>query len=551
MRRVSGTATGSDQSNVIFRSRVKGCARALVATIFAVLAAGGCGSTTSNGHSNGSGGVSGATAGTSGGVMAKGGRAGASGGAHATGGVSAAAGDGGAEPDPITSGGARVGSGGTSSFGGGNFAGSGGSAGNAGNVGNAGKGGAADGCLEGAPCNCGSLVGTTQCTNGPLACSCPPEEQCSTLPGKPCFEPCGGDPFGSWVLVDSCFKTSFVGAGTACQRFVQATPNGSDLRLRILDGGAFEYRGGERWSVTLSATLSCLVLDSVKGCDGSTIGVNPFMFSSGGRLKCKASACGVCDCAGDVEGVHSLVKDSWTRDGNTLRIGGERFSYCVNGDELWIGGSDEDSPTGAYKFKKQSCSGTPTKSCAERSKDECQSSLGCKIGACEPLPFSTVTTCPSIVSETACSSSPECQWVYGECSGSVQCQFANCDTEPGCSWGEPKQHCGGMSQQYCAELDAKSCLVDHGCTLRTCYSSADEDCRRLDAAECAKAPGCTAADPQASVKCVGNADCARQSDPAICAKLGCQNVPFCDGEVDCTSFTIDECHEHLGCRFEW
>ncbi len=523
----------------------------VAAASFAVLTGAGCGSTTSNGHSSGSGGAAASAGMASGGSAAKGGRTGATGGAGtsgegADGGVGETAGHGGAEPDPIASGGAPSAFGGAKSFGGAS------SAGSAGSIASAGKGGAPDGCLEGVPCNCGALVGTTQCKGGAAACSCPPAEQCSAASGTPCFEPCGGDPFGSWVMVDSCFKTSNAGVGTACRRLVQASPNGSDLRLRILDGGGFEFRGTERWSVTVSASLSCLLLDSVNECDGSTIGANPFMFSSGGRLSCKSNACGVCDCTGDLEGSHSLVKDSWSREGNVLRIGSERFPYCVKGDELWLGGGlDEDSPVGAYKFKKQSCTGTPVKSCAERGKDECLASLGCKIGSCQPLPFSTVTTCSSYLGQNSCDSSPECQWVYENCSGTVECQFANCDSEPGCSWGPPKQHCGGMPQEYCGELDAKSCLVEHGCWLDTCTSSAAEDCRHLNADECAKAPGCRAADPQASVKCIGNADCARQSDPAICAKLACQTTPFCDGQVDCTSFSLDECHDHPGCRFEW
>ncbi|HET9930960.1 MAG TPA: hypothetical protein VFQ35_09745 [Polyangiaceae bacterium] len=520
-----------------------------VACVAIALLGSGCGNAARDGHESSNGGARGDTGGA-GGVAPNGGRAGATAGATASGqggsmggspstsGASGALDAAGASGEVAGSGGAQSASGGTGGVGGDSNA-----------AGNAGRGGDTGGCVEGVPCQCAELVGTTQCQSGVAACSCPPAEQCRTPSGAPCFEPCGGDPFGGWVMVDSCFRTSHAGVGTACERLVQAMPNGSDLRLRILDGGRYDLGGNERWSIQLSASLSCLLLDSVQKCSERSIGVNPFMFSSGERLPCKPNACGVCECAGDVGAAYSQESGSWTRQGNAIRLGNNQYPYCVKGDELWIGGGfSEDSPIGAYKFKRQSCQGTPMISCEQLGRTECARTSGCRMGSCEPLP-ATSADCAA-KSEIDCNQSAVCNWNYETCSGKASCDFANCDSLPGCSWGQPVPRCGGVAQEVCAELDPKTCLVDHGCSIVSCWPG-EEDCRRLNATECAKAPGCKPADPQASVACVGTAQCWKQADQAVCRKLGCESMPLCDGQIDCSSFTVAECHEHAGCRIEW
>jgi hypothetical protein len=322
------------------------------------------------------------------------------------------------------------------------------------------------------------------------ACTCPLGDDCNPVDAAPCFEPCGGEPFGVWKLEDACFADAVVdGPGGHCQQRLSATPGDSDLTLRILDGGDLDVRGTEEWTLGATTALACLGIESSNRCQDASWWLDGLLFSPSAETSCVASSCGACDCQGQANGYIGGGFYQWSRAGNQLTLGGVTTNYCVKGDVLWLGGRDADGvPKVSYMFKKHSCVGTPVP-CAERSPTDCTKSDSCAVGHC----FSTSgldAYCPEITWEPDCVIAEGCEWASDGCTGTTfeACDYDTCDQELGCSWGEPKQRCAGTPSR-CQDLDLAQC-ASAGCKVvgETCASITQ--CASLSLAACHSEPGC-------------------------------------------------------------
>lgn len=459
-------------------------------------------------------------------------------------------------------GGSGVADAGRSSAGADNRSGAGGSGGSESALGGTshvagGNSGGTTDCLSGAPCNCGKRVGITTCDeSGESSCSCPPAAECT--PGEtddPCFEPCGGEPFGAWVLEDTCFAGGQRSAGAACTSIISGELIEADVRLRFLDGGELDLQATERWAVTAQVPLPCVGRSTVERCQDSTYAPGVTLFGSTNAVSCEANDCGFCDCAGETGGTSFQEYFTWRRSGTMLQLGFAEFPYCVQGDEMWVGGEDGNgAPRVAYKFKKRSCTGTPVP-CEERDLEACQSSESCKVGACVASTGPN-TRCDQAQSQDICEVIQGCEWQSEACTidreaNPLTCTFLNCERESGCSWGEPTARCRGSAMR-CPDHPVDAC-TSAGCAVtRSCHPGVSElgNCAGLSAAECANAPGCTAG--TGSAPCVGQARCATQTDPTVCERLGCFAEALCTGKVmECEEASVEECHGVDGCRIEW
>ncbi len=540
---------------------------ALIASLLGsivIASASGCGSATENGKGNpsagsdagGSGGDGGASS-ESGAPNEEGGADNSSGGRRATGGATgssggrrSAGGAGGASPS-AGAGGSIPGVGGFGGIGGG-FGGVGGF-GHAGTSGFSGGGSGGPSCVEGVPCTCDDdLVGVTECSEEEeeASCACPPAKECAPDEPESCFEPCGGEPFGTWVLEDACLAGN--GLSSCTSGVLRGTPGEMDLRLRILDGGQLEIRGSESWDIAATVQLSCLGISTVNACSRAELYSDALLFSGwSNSTPCEANACGVCDCSGTLDAGVDGAFSYWSRQGTDLFFDNSyRVPYCVDGDELWLGGSSDGGTRVSYKFKKQSCAGTPIP-CSERSADECDVDGYCSVGRCQAQ-TGTVPSCAKAFTETECGVLQGCTWDPEGCSGQApsSCDFETCGAVPGCAWGEPKARCGGEPTP-CEGLEVADCGTP-GCSVRVCGPNFGDisDCQVLTAAECAQAPGCTVS----GTSCTGQALCAAQSDASICSKLvGCVPYSYCYGVPTraCSALTVEECPTQLGCRIEW
>ena len=482
---------------------------------------------------------------------------GGSGGAQSAGGSSAASAgfgaDGGAGEAGQAGAGSGLGRGGSTFGGGGGTEGQrGGETNNGGGLALGGSDAAPSSCREGVPCACEDRLGTIECNGDRPSCVCPAPDACKSPESTSCFEPCGGDPTGGWVLEESCFPTSTTDSGSGCQRVFAATPGANELRIRLGESGRMDFSGMEEWSVNVTTSLSCLSIDSVKDCDTASLRANPFAFAiSGNVVGCKENPCGVCDCGGKVRGDPSITL-GWQSEGDLLWFGSTALPYCVEGDTLWLGGSTPNvPPTAAYKLKKRSCEGKPL-ACEARSEAQCEQGRGCTLGRCKKV-SDTTFDCASTSSEPECNLFEGCGWIANECWGSApaNCEFLSCGVEPGCSFGAPRARCGGTPEENCYNRELARCAGD-GCSIRVCGNSGSaSDCTLLNATECARAPGCTVTSPGSAKPCSGVPECLDVNDTALCRKLQCSLERNCWGELSCSTRSVANCHEMPGCVIEW
>jgi hypothetical protein len=266
----------------------------------------------------------------------------------------------------------------------------------------------------------------------------------------------------------------------------------------------------------------------VNRCQDATFYTGMSLFGADASGPCAANACGVCDC--EAEDEHSLwLGNNWSRIGNRLNLGDVNTDYCVQGDTLWIGGNDDSGrPRAAYKFSKHSCQGT-TIPCGQRTAAQCE--LGsCSAGHCKgKLP--SHLGCDVAQSETDCGVIEGCVWDPVGCFGEAtpECNFDVCDTEPGCSWGPPKQRCAGEALPCCQGLIAEA-----------------GECGLLSAANCSKGAGCALV----AGTCLGQPSCSAQKDAATCSALGCDFPAGCK-TTECSTLSVGDCHSVKGCRVEW
>jgi hypothetical protein len=426
------------------------------------------------------------------------------------------------------------------------------------------QGGAPAVCIEGAACRCGNLTGTLHCPESAEEesaeageCSCPAADICQGEPRR-CFEPCGGNPLGVWVLEQTCFNASSDGVGCA-GAFIDAVPDAADLRLEILENEPIASKGSEGLEVTARVPLPCLGIESVERCSEVSFYASPLLYTLSQALTCQASECGHCECTDRVGAYagngYSGSGKPWQPGSTTLAFGGMEVPYCVDGDTLWAGGMSADgTPKVAYQFRRKSCSGTPLP-CAEREDDECAGD--CTPGRCLPTADGDADTCAGFAADQPqCDLTAGCGWDPEGCWGtaSERCDFRNCVETPGCSWGPPQASCGGQIDN-CFARSVVNCSDTPGCAPRTCYNELMDDsapCERLTTgAACSQAPGCT----WNGTACSGVTRCGVQTDPDVCTSLECftSEVPICGGypTQQCSDFGVDDCHTEPGCRLEW
>ncbi|RYZ07427.1 MAG: hypothetical protein EOO73_12295 [Myxococcales bacterium] len=462
-------------------------------------------------------------------------------------------GEGGAASPPASGG---TDAGGPFPAGSGSLGPTGGSTSTGGGESTAGAGGEPPACVDGAPCNCEDLPGVVQCQGAEASqsgqCSCPPAGDCRPSRGT-CFEPCGGDARGIWVLEQTCFPGAEP-AGCAGAT-VSGSSSSQGLVIRIVEDEPVTVLSTSSLQVRAQVPLTCLGIESVQRCVDAEYYVSPTFFMGSRPLACAASDCGDCECSGEL-GVYGGGGPPWQPGSDSLPFGSIATPFCVEGDTMWAGGGEvEGEPKVAYKLRRRSCVGTP-QPCAERAPDQCEGSGDCQPGRCVVV-GPTEHDCPGLVSET-CSYSEGCEWVPGGCWGtaSERCDYGYCEATPGCSWGPPEARCGG-EPRFCHELTAPECDVP-GCSMRTCevpdgWSGIDAPpCERLiGAAACSKAAGCT----WSGSSCVGTTTCGSQTDPAVCTMLECDvfDEPICGGIPNrpCPELSVEECAASPGCHLVW
>jgi hypothetical protein len=329
--------------------------------------------------------------------------------------------------------------------------------------------------------------------------------------------------------------------------------------MRLLDGGGLDLSATEDWATNSRISLACGSVPSTNSCSGAFFYPDVTLFQSMPRATCSANACGACDCTDKTVGQTTIVNSpdspfAWSKNGDTqLVLDGTPVSYCVQGEEMWIGGGIPGDPRAAYKFKKQSCVGTPV-ACASRTAANCQTGGDCTLGLCKATGTASALHCATASDPSGCAVLQGCTWDANLCFGdaSPTCAFVTCGQQPGCSWGPPTERCGGSPS--CDNLNAADCTA-LGCYFDRCGVGDlfDVDCAPLSAAECSKAPGCVSTGTPAT-PCMGQTQCIAQSDLATCKKLGCVDVGVasCAGDgTPCNQLSLSDCDKSPSCRHEW
>jgi len=468
-------------------------------------------------------------------------------GGNPSGGADTDAGEGGAAAASGSEGhGGRAGNGGQPS---------GGSGGNAGEA--AGMGGAGTECVEGSPCTCGERQGTTQCTGDVPACRCPSIEECEPTHGR-CFELCGGDPIGNWVFEDSCLIGENLGE-RCTGGGLRGSTRSTGMWVSFLDGGGFQGGGSTVWDLEAKLPLACLESNGIASCGAAPFFVRPtgpllFDSTSAWLPSCEPTACGVCSCAGEAFEDFNFSRAGWAVVGDRLRLPTRNMpnlvGYCVDGDELWLGGSGQnDESKASYKFRRRSCAGTPVP-CAERTLEQCALAGDCRVGRCRAA-NGNVPECADTVQEPLCESITGCVWDSEGCFGTASgtCDFATCDRTPGCTFGPPDApRCTGQASCWSFMPDA---CPEAGCSLRECaFQEVDSvSCASLDDATCAEAPGCT----WNGTRCTGTTTCSQQSETACRLLPTCYPLRHCGGTPTrtCDELSVEACHGLYGCTIEW
>jgi hypothetical protein len=472
-----------------------------------------------------------------------------------------AAGASGAEAQP------SGGNGGSGTVGGstGTFAGLAGSAGHGGTStasgGEGGEGGEGPAfeCIEGGLCACGNSTGILDCSGAESSaagrCVCPPANVCQ-VPKDNCFEPCGGDALGLWVLEETCFRSSKIGVG--CEGgggALEGTSVPPDLRLEVFENEPVEFIGSESLDIRALVPLQCLGIDSVNRCGDAVFYASPLYFGVSRALACEPNACGLCECSGNLYGGRGSGRP-WKPGASTLAFGAIEVPYCVEGDTMWAGGGEvEGEPKVAYKFRRRSCVGKPL-ACAQRESGHCGTSGDCLGGHCLP-DGAEASVCAELFFENHCVHQAGCKWVPEACQGvaAESCDPDYCAGTPGCSWGAPQPRCGG-ERTSCYMLPPADCTAP-GCSMRTCdvpdgWGGIDRaPCDKLTATACSKAAGCALMGDS----CRGFTTCASQTNASICAMLECESydVPTCGGytTTPCEDLSIEDCRLQPGCHLEW
>ncbi len=377
---------------------------------------------------------------------------------------------------------------------------------------------------------------------------------CPTESGR-CFEPCGGDPSGNWILEAGCL--SGAGLGEDCvSGAIDGTLVSGNLRLSI-DGQHARVSGEEVWDFRATIPRSCLGMGDTRPCNEGSMFTQLLPFAQTRSLiTCQSEAGESCECAGPLDRYDGSTFATST-DGDLLTLTREGFQgssqtvqYCVEGDVLWLGQHNGGARTmTAYKFRKRSCRSTMAP-CGERTQQDCESTTDCRWGACVPK-VDSVGFCEGF-DESQCATDSDCRWIAEQCAGTGGggCDFHLCEEEAYCRLGPSVGRCVGGS--WCTGYDLEAC-TEPGCAVVECAPRDDGydkvPCYGLTAGSCANAPGCTSQAGQ----CREDTRCTAQTDEDVCSDLLCQRAKFCAGRPvrGCSSLSVQDCSTLNGCSVEW
>lgn len=371
-----------------------------------------------------------------------------------------------------------------------------------------------------------------------------------------CFQACGGEVVGDWVLVkDSvCFADRQV-SNAYCLGDSSATPKFADIRLSFLNGGRLYGSGSEAWDVKLRGPT----------CDRCTrdfgfVGAFLSPESSYGEYDPNGlPSCQTCEgiWTGKFEVTYGfpLWDMSWSTEGRQLTLRELDFEtsqildYCVNGDELWIGAAATSGAS--YKFERAGCFGKP-QPCEARSETNCTVGGGeCSLGACQADAGAANPSLCEDRTEPECGAVTGCAWNAKGCRGRADfaCRLESCGAEPGCELVAPTATCTG-TPTVCAGREVQDCWK--GCAAGTCASptaSEERDCGLAGFSFCTQADGCV----DISSDCIGTTTCGKQFFEDACRAVNCEwtESATCLGTPKpCEELSLQECAFQPGCALK-
>jgi hypothetical protein len=271
-------------------------------------------------------------------------------------------------------------------------------------------------------CHCSGLI--------PSTATCPWPDA-----GAPCFEPCGGEPVGSWEFDSACFQTVHSDDGSGCAQSIVMTPGTGTIHLDLLDNGVVQGAISVAWSQDSRITPRCLwgYSATVDMCDASLDFYSTTLWFQSPDVTCRGgSGCGRCSCRSDdsMRDEAKYFDSTWSRSDTTLKLPTASLPYCVQGNSMWIGGGTKV----AYKLKKVACQGTPV-GCSARTQAQCALGTGCRWGTCQATGTGSQSKCAAAVTSDACGVIQGCNWNSTLCVGTAPttCDTSSC-TSPGCAW---------------------------------------------------------------------------------------------------------------------
>lgn len=377
--------------------------------------------------------------------------------------------------------------------------GSGGPGGSGGAGGVGAFGGFGGSAVCGAKCQCADgREGVTECGSGAPTCSC---TSCPEFtPGNVEFQPCGGEPFGTWRAVSSdaagvaldVYASTSQGIQLAgsCPLEIVTETQPTDMRLMLESGGsAVVAVTGPDWEFKLLD--SCIKSKTPSHC-------TDLQGVAGGKLACTPGACGICSC--QIAPAPSHETGTWSRSGTelTLALGSNVISlpYCVQGETMTV-----QRPSGEIVTLRLAATlGSPTP-CGFRTAAECARGTGCQQGACVGA-----TNCENASTEKDCTNVAGCGWDLNKCGGAAPstCSLADYGVVPGCTFADGKWACAGAPPP-CEERTNTDCSPQSGCQNSPRYVGGALSCGAFGC------NGCLSARPPSAVRLLAH----HRTAPAI------------------------------------
>lgn len=284
---------------------------------------------------------------------------------------------------------------------------------------------------RGGRCECGELgnYGTLECEGGEEVCDC---SACPSFDPTPAtFDPCGGDVWGTWRLIEATtqntslyFSSVFSETVTECEAMVVPGEVEREVALQLLEGGTAHVVANESVEETFRFTTECAPF----ACEIIELEHQSVLDASWAETTlCESAACGLCECT--IDASHSTAETTtWTINvAGLLQIAGlgdARFEYCATDTQLVLSAS-----TVLYTFERAEIMGVPL-ACEARTPETCEAGSGCERGACVGA-----ASCEGL-GQSSCVTYPECSWDADSCGGQApdECELADVGTVPGCEF---------------------------------------------------------------------------------------------------------------------